>query len=230
MLEICSLKVTLPSDQGHEKTLLGPLSFCAQKGEVIAIRGSNGAGKSTLFKAINGLIPSFSGEILLDGCPLNPQTSAHKALVSQVMQDPRLGTLAGLTLQENLSFALRRGEKRGLKLANRTQERAFFQQHLAPLNMGLEDRLDQKVDTLSGGQRQALSLVMATLKMPKILLLDEITAALDPRASENVLSLMNNLVQNSSVITLMITHHANEAEQYGNKTLWLEKGHIASLK
>lgn len=193
-----------------ERKVLKNLNLEVQKGEFVIIKGQNGAGKSTLFKAITKEIPINSGNILLDQKPIT-----HPAKdIAHVLQDSRLGTIGSMTIAQNLSFASKRGQNR---LLWPYQIKDFFKERLSLLQMGLENRLNDLVSDLSGGQRQALSLIMATLVPCKILLLDEITAALDEEMAKRIMQITTNLISKFQYTTLMITHNVDHMEKYGNR-------------
>ncbi len=201
-------------------TILHNVNLQVADGEFVIIIGSNGSGKSTLFNIISGYMRPDSGSIMLANKDVTWHAQDKRATsVAIVMQDPRLGTMADMTIEENLSFAYMRGQKRGLQLHNTAQLRSLFQDKLAILGMGLENRLDDLVGILSGGQRQALSLVMAIIVDYKILLLDEITAALDPKSAETVMNITAKLVREEKRTAIMITHDMQHAARYGDRTL-----------
>lgn len=211
----------------NEKAALRGLSLELAKGDFVTVIGSNGAGKSTLLNAIAGNFPIDSGSIALDERNITgwPQ-HRRAALISRVFQDPMLGTAASMTIEENMVMAYRRGQARRLLKAIHHQDRDFFREELEKLGLGLENRLTNKVSLLSGGQRQALTLLMATLQEPKLLLLDEHTAALDPKTAEKVLELTCQVAGGAHLTTLMITHNLEHALSVGNRTIMMHEGQI----
>jgi putative ABC transport system ATP-binding protein len=211
----------------NEKIALDHISFFQKKGQFVTIIGSNGAGKSTFLNAIAGNFPVDSGAIAIgsrDVTKLPQYTRAQ--FISRVFQDPMSGTASSMTIEENLIMALRRGEKRRLRIAIKEKDRDFFRQELAKLGLGLENRLTSKVSLLSGGQRQALTLLMATFKEPELLLLDEHTAALDPKTAEKVLQLTCEVTKGRALTTLMITHNLDQALHVGDRTIMMHEGRI----
>lgn len=211
----------------NQKVALDHLSLELAPGDFVTVIGSNGAGKSTLLNSVAGNFSVDSGEIVIDKQRIMhlPQ---HKraALMSRVFQDPMLGTAASMTIEENMVMALRRGHPRRLRRAISAQERSLFKEKLTLLGLGLENRLMNKVSLLSGGQRQALTLLMAALQEPKLLLLDEHTAALDPKTAEKVLDLTSKFIEGGNLTTLMITHNLDHALTYGNRTIMMHEGRI----
>lgn len=222
-------KVTKIFNQGsvNEKTALDNISFHLNKGEFVTIIGSNGAGKSTFLNAIAGNFPIDYGTITI-GYQDVTKLPQHKraALISRVYQDPMSGTAGAMTIEENLVMAWRRGDKRRLRLAIKEKDRAFFREQLTKLGLGLENRLTVKVNLLSGGQRQALTLLMATIKKPELLLLDEHTAALDPKTAEIVLQLTREVTKENQLTTMMITHNLDQALNVGDRTIMMHEGKI----
>ena len=211
----------------QEKKALRGISFDLAPGEFAVVIGSNGAGKSTLLNALAGEIPIDSGHISANGTEIQNWPVHRRArLMSRVFQDPMTGTAAALTIEENLSIAARRGQRRSLRFGIRTTERELYREKLESLGLGLENRLSDRVDLLSGGQRQSLTLVMATLKQPQLLLLDEHTAALDPRAAELVMRATTELVQSHATTTLMVTHNMGHAIEFGNRLLMIHEGQV----
>lgn len=211
MLQLKNITVIYNKGTLIEKIVLNQANLEIQKGELVALIGNNGAGKSTIAKVIAGEISVSSGKIYIDkqDCT-NFSVVQRSALISRVFQDPMKGTVPGLSVLENLVFARNRKKSRRLKIAIRTTDRKFFADKLAILNMGLENKLDHLVALLSGGQRQALSLLMATFDPGKILILDEHTAALDPEAAKLVLSITNQIIQTNHLTALMVTHQMEE--------------------
>lgn len=211
----------------NEHHVLRGVNLTLNEGDFVTVIGGNGAGKSTLLNCIAGNIPVDSGKIFLEDMDItNQKTEKRAAHIGRVFQDPRMGTATRLSIEENLSIAYSRGKKRGLSLGVTDSQREEFKKQLVRLDLGLEERLKKEVGLLSGGQRQALTLLMATLVKPKLLLLDEHTAALDPKASQSVLSLTNKMVHEDQLTTLMITHNMEDAMKYGNRLVMLHEGEI----
>jgi len=196
--------------------------------DYITIIGSNGAGKTTLLNVIAGVYPpERGGKIIIGGIDItNLSEYKHAQYVGRVYQDPHIGTAAKMTIEENLSLAMLRGQPRGLRVATNKQRREQFRSALAPLGLGLEDRLNALVGTLSGGQRQALALVMATISKPALLLLDEHVAILDPKTARIVLELSEMIVRQEKMTTIMVTHNMEPALHYGNRLIMMHKGRI----
>jgi len=195
--------------------------------DYITVIGSNGAGKTTLLNIIAGVYPPESGEIILNGRNITKLSEYRCAeFVGRVYQDPHVGTAAKMTIEENMAMALLRGRPRGLQVATNKQRRELFRAALTPLGLGLENRLNTLVGTLSGGQRQALSLVMATLSNPAILLLDEHIATLDPRTAQIVLDLTDMIVKREKMTAIMVTHNMEMALRHGNRLIMMHKGRI----
>lgn len=227
MLRINNLSVTLSKGTPLATTAIKNLHLNVAAGDFVIIIGSNGSGKSTLFNSIIGNVSIDAGSIEIDDCDIcHLSYSQRTSYVSLVMQDPRIGTMPDMTIEENLSLAYMRGKSRGLHLHNTIARRKLFKQKLSLLNMHLEDNLDQLVGNLSGGQRQALSLIMAIIADYKIILLDEITAALDPVSGDQIMELAANLVSQHQCSALMITHNLNHALRYGNRMVLLKHGKI----
>jgi putative ABC transport system ATP-binding protein len=211
----------------NENHVLKKLNLTINQGEFVTVIGGNGAGKSTLLNSISGSFPIDHGQILLGGHDVTKDKAYKRATyIGRVFQDAKMGTAARLTIEENLALAWKRGKKRGIGRGIRKQEREMFKDELKKLDLGLENRLNLDVGLLSGGQRQALTLLMATLVTPKILLLDEHTAALDPKTSEMVLDLTNQIISEKKITTLMITHSMEQAIQYGNRLIMMSNGQI----
>ena len=227
MLEMRHITKVFNRGSVDEKVALNDLSLTLNDGEFVTVIGGNGAGKSTMQNAICGTWLPDSGQILLDGVDVTALPEHKRAsYLGRVYQDPMTGTAAGLQIEENLALAARRGQKRTLRMGIRNKEREEYRQLLAPLGLGLETRLAAKVGTLSGGQRQALTLLMATLKKPKLLLLDEHTAALDPRTAAKVMELTEKIVTENHLTTLMITHNMRDAIRYGSRLVMLHEGRV----
>ena len=196
-------------------------------GEFVTVIGGNGAGKSTILNAIAGTWPIDEGAIILDGVNVTGLPEYKRApYIGRVFQDPKMGTAADMQIEENLALARRRGQKRGLKWGVTKAEREEYREKLAILRLGLEDRMTTKVGLLSGGQRQAITLLMAVLMKPKLLLLDEHTAALDPATAAKVLETTDHLVQENNLTTLMITHNMKDAIEHGNRLIMMNEGRI----
>lgn len=224
MLRIEHITKTFDKGTVNEHTALRDLNLHVKQGDFITIIGANGAGKSTLFNAIAGTFIADGGKIVLDGEDVTLQPAHVRARnIGRLFQDPMLGTAPGMTIEENLALA---GGEGGWFSVMKARDRERFKNELARLEMGLEERMKQPVGLLSGGQRQALSLLMATINPPKILLLDEHTAALDPKAAEQVLALTNEIVEKNHLTCLMITHNMNSALELGNRTIMMHAGHI----
>ena len=203
------------------------LSLTLEEGDFVTVIGGNGAGKSTMLNAISGVWPVDKGAIRIDGVDVTELSEHRRAVyLGRVFQDPMVGTAGNMTIEENLALAARRGEKRTLRWGIKKSEREQFKELLRPLGLGLEDRLTAKVGLLSGGQRQALTLLMASLKKPKVLLLDEHTAALDPKTAAKVLELSDQIVEEHKLTTLMVTHNMKDAIAHGNRLIMLDAGRV----
>ena len=227
MLELKGVSKTFNMGTVNEKKALVDIDFTIDDGDFITVIGGNGAGKSTLLNVIAGVYTPESGSIVLAGKDITrlPEHKRAKYL-GRVFQDPMTGTAASMEIQENLELAYRRGKLRGLRWGVPKKEKAFFKQQLAFLGLGLEDRMTAKVGLLSGGQRQALTLLMATLKKPELLLLDEHTAALDPKTAARVLEVTEEIASRENLTTLMITHNMRDAIRYGNRLIMMHEGKI----
>ncbi len=227
MLEIRNVYKTFNPGTINEKKALQGLSLTLQDGDFCTVIGGNGAGKSTMLNAVSGVWPVDSGAILIDGEDISGLCEYQRApFLGRVFQDPMTGTAADMQIVENMALASRRGEKRGLRWGVPKKDVERYRQLLQTLDLGLEDRLTTKVGLLSGGQRQALTLLMATLRKPKLLLLDEHTAALDPKTAAKVLEATERIVQKDHLTTLMITHNMRDAIAYGNRLIMMYDGHI----
>ena len=227
MLDIQNISKTFHPGTVNEKTALNGLSLHLEDGDFVTVIGGNGAGKSTMLNAVAGVWPVDEGQITIDGIPVT-RLAEHKRAkyVGRVFQDPMTGTAATMQIEENLALAARRGSFRTLKQGITHKERENYKERLKVLNLGLEDRLTTKVGLLSGGQRQALTLLMATLKRPKILLLDEHTAALDPKTAAKVLEATDRIVERDHLTTIMITHNMKDAIAHGNRLVMMHEGRI----
>ena len=227
MLEIKHISKTFNPGTVNEKQALNGLSLTLKDGDFVTVIGGNGAGKSTLLNAIAGVWLVDEGQILIDGKDVTRLPEYKRAaFLGRVFQDPMNGTAATMGIEENLALAFRRGGKRGLRQGINNSERKLYRDLLAGLGLGLENRLTSKVGLLSGGQRQALTLLMATLKKPKLLLLDEHTAALDPKTAAKVLETTESIVNRDHLTTLMITHNMRDAIQIGNRLIMMNNGQI----
>lgn len=227
MLEITHVSKTFNPGQITEKRALLDINLKIEDGDFITVIGGNGAGKSTLLNLIAGVHTCDTGEIILNGKNLtNMPEYKRAAFLGRVFQDPMMGTAANMQIEENLAMALRRGKTRTLAWGIKSKERKIYRERLAMLGLGLEDRLTSKVGLLSGGQRQALTLLMATLKKPELLLLDEHTAALDPKTAAKVLEITNKLVKENHLTTFMVTHNMKHAIDFGNRLIMMMNGNI----
>ena len=227
MLELKELYKTFNPGTINAKTALNGLSLTLNDGDFVTVIGGNGAGKSTMLNAIAGSFQIDSGKIVIDGSDVtNLPEHKRAAFIGRVFQDPMMGTAPSMWIEENLALAARRGQRRGLSWGVTKEEKEQYRELLGGLGLGLESRLTTKVSTLSGGQRQALTLLMATLKRPKLLLLDEHTAALDPKTAAKVMELTDRIVREGQLTTLMITHNMRDAIQYGNRLIMLHDGHV----
>ena len=211
----------------HEKQALCDLSLHLMPGEFVTVIGGNGAGKSTLLNAVAGVWPADSGTIVIDGADVTALPEYRRAAyIGRVFQDPMMGTAPNMQIEENLALALRRGKRRGLKWGVTKAEREQYREKLRMLGLGLETRLEDKVGLLSGGERQALTLLMASLQKPKILLLDEHTAALDPATAAKVLELTDRIVAENGLTALMITHNMRDALAHGDRIIMMHEGRV----
>ena len=227
MLKVENISKLFNKDTVNEKKAITGLNLHLNEGDFLTIIGSNGAGKSTLLNCIAGTYQIDDGSIVLDGNDITKLKQFERAkYIARVFQDPLLGTAADMEIQENLSLALHRGEKRNLRYGITNKEKELFKQNLSLLNLHLEDRLTSKVGLLSGGQRQGLTLLMATIKKPSLLLLDEHTAALDPITARNVLEITDKLVNENHITTIMVTHNMQDAIDYGNRLIMMNDGKI----
>ncbi len=227
MLELIDVTKTFNAGTVNEKIALRGLNFHLKPGEFVTVIGGNGAGKSTMLNSVAGVFGVDSGKIMIDGQDVTHLKEHQRAkVIGRVFQDPMMGTAATMQIEENLALAMRRGKVRGLGRGITQKEREFYREQLQILDLGLEDRMTSKVGLLSGGQRQALTLLMATLKAPKLLLLDEHTAALDPKTAAKVLDATERIVAQSNLTTLMITHNMRDAIAHGNRLIMMYDGRI----
>ncbi|MBQ8799471.1 MAG: ABC transporter ATP-binding protein [Lachnospiraceae bacterium] len=227
MLEIKNICKTFYPGTINEKKALNGVNLTLEDGDFVTVIGGNGAGKSTLLNMVAGVHSADSGQILLDGIDVTnlPEHKRAKYL-GRVFQDPMMGTAADMWIEENLALAARRGQRRGLRWAITKKEREAFREMLKPLGLGLEHRLSAKVGLLSGGQRQALTLLMAAMKKPKLLLLDEHTAALDPKTAATVLELSDKFIEEGHLTAMMVTHNMKDAIVHGNRLIMMHEGRI----
>ena len=227
MLEIKNIFKTFNAGTINEKRALNGVSLTLNDGDFVTVIGGNGAGKSTLMNAIAGVFGVDSGSIVIDGVDLTHLPEYKRAkYIGRVFQDPMMGTAATMQIEENLALAARRGKNRTLRVGITKAEREEYREHLKILGLGLEQRMTAKVGLLSGGQRQALTLLMATLQKPKLLLLDEHTAALDPKTAEKVLDATERIVAKDRLTTVMITHNMRDAIAHGNRLIMMYDGKI----
>ena len=227
MLELKNICKTFNPGTINAKVALNHLNLTLKDGDFCTVIGGNGAGKSTMLNAVAGVFTVDSGSIVIDGQDVT-RLPEHKraSLLGRVFQDPMMGTAPTMQIEENLALAARRGQRRGLKWGITAVERADYKELLRSLDLGLEDRMTAKVGLLSGGQRQALTLLMAALKRRKLLLLDEHTAALDPKTAAKVLTLSDQIVEENGLTTLMITHNMKDAIQHGNRLIMMDAGRV----
>ena len=227
MLKITNVEKTFNKGTINEKKALTGVNLHLNEGDFVTIIGGNGAGKSTMLNMIAGVYPIDAGKIILDGVNISRMPEHKRAkYLGRVFQDPMRGTAAGMEIEENLAIALRRGEKRTLKWGITKKEKEQYVEQLKVLGLGLETRLTSKVGLLSGGQRQALTLLMASLQKPKLLLLDEHTAALDPKTAKTVLDLTEKIVNEEHLTALMVTHNMKDAIRLGNRLIMMHEGNI----
>ena len=227
MLNLSNIHKTFNPDTINEKVALNGIDLTLSEGDFVTIIGGNGAGKSTLLNAIAGTWPVDEGSIVIDGIDVTGLPEFKRAAyIGRVFQDPMTGTAATMQIDENLALAARRGKKRGLRWGIHKAEREQYREQLKELNLGLEDRMTMKVGLLSGGQRQSLTLLMATLEKPKLLLLDEHTAALDPKTAATVLDLSDKIIRDHGLTALMVTHNMKDAIVHGNRLIMMHEGRI----
>ena len=227
MLKIQNIHKTFNPGTINEKHALNDLCLHLKEGEFVTVIGGNGAGKSTMLNAVAGVWGVDEGKILIDNVDVTHLPEYKRAAyIGRVFQDPMMGTAATMQIEENMALAARRGKKRTLRAGITKEERDFYRDQLRILDLGLEDRMTAKVGLLSGGQRQALTLLMASLQKPKLLLLDEHTAALDPKTAAKVLEATKRIVEKDNLTTMMITHNMRDAIAYGNRLIMMYNGHI----
>ena len=227
MLKLIDVCKTFNPGTVNEKIALSGLNLHLKPGDFVTVIGGNGAGKSTLMNSVAGVYGVDSGKIEIDGVDVTHMPEYKRAkFIGRVFQDPMMGTAATMQIEENMALAARRGRRRGLKIGITNKEREEYRERLKILGLGLEDRLTAKVGLLSGGQRQALTLLMAAMQKPKLLLLDEHTAALDPKTAAKVLEVTTQIVEKDNLTTLMITHNMRDAITYGNRLIMMYNGHI----
>ena len=227
MLELKHISKTFYPGTVNAKTALFDLNLTLNDGDFVTVIGGNGAGKSTMLNAVAGVWPVDMGKIIIDGQDVTRLSEHQRAkYFGRVFQDPMMGTAPTMGIEENLALAARRGKRRTLRWGIKKVEREDYRELLRSLDLGLENRLTAKAGLLSGGQRQALTLLMAALVQPKLLLLDEHTAALDPKTAEIIMQLTDRIVREGQLTTMMITHNMRDAIQYGNRLIMLHEGHI----
>ena len=231
MLEIQNIHKTFNPGTINEKVALNGVNLNLNPGDFVTIIGGNGAGKSTTLNAIAGVWPVDEGKIIVDGVDITKLSEHKRALyLGRVFQDPMTGTAATMSIEENMAIAARRGERRGLGWGITKKERERYKEALKELDLGLEDRLSSKVGLLSGGQRQAITLLMASLKKPKLLLLDEHTAALDPKTADLIMKITDDVVREKHLTTVMVTRNLRYAVEYGSRLIMMNQGHIVMDK
>jgi len=227
MLEIKNLVKIFNKGTINERVALNGVNLTLNDGDFVTVIGGNGAGKSTILNAVAGVWPVDEGSIVLNGHDITGLPEYKRAkYIGRVFQDPMMGTAATMQIEENLALAKRRGQSRGLKSGITGKERNEYKELLKSLDLGLEDRLTSKVGLLSGGQRQAVTLLMASLKKPDLLLLDEHTAALDPKTAKKVLEISENIIREHNLTALMVTHNMKDAIAYGNRLIMMSEGKI----
>lgn len=230
MLDLKDVSITFHPGTVNERKALDHVSLHLDPGDFVCVLGSNGAGKSTLLNAVSGTLPIDEGSIILDGMDLSKKAEhIHSRHIGRLFQDPMKGTAPDMSIMENLGLAYSRGKRMSLSKAIRKKDHQYFFERLKALNLGLEERMTQPVGLLSGGQRQALTLLMSTIVTPKLLLLDEHTAALDPKTAAAVMDLTQRIIEEHSITTLMITHNLRQALEYGNKTIIMNEGRIVAM-
>lgn len=230
MLDLKDVSITFHPGTVNERKALDHVSLHLDPGDFVCVLGSNGAGKSTLLNAVSGTLPIDEGSIILDGMDLSKKAEHIRSrYIGRLFQDPMKGTAPDMSIMENLGLAYSRGKRMSLSKAIRKKDHLYFFERLKALNLGLEERMTQPVGLLSGGQRQALTLLMSTIVTPKLLLLDEHTAALDPKTAAAVMDLTQRIIEEHSITTLMITHNLRQALEYGNKTIIMNEGRIVAM-
>ncbi|MBQ9121744.1 MAG: ABC transporter ATP-binding protein [Clostridia bacterium] len=227
MLEIKNVCKTFNAGTVNEKCVFEDLNLVLKEGDFVTVIGGNGAGKSTMLNIVSGAYVPDGGTITIDGVDVTNLPEYKRAkYIGRVFQDPRMGTATDMWVEENMSVADRRGQKRGLRWGITAKDRERYKKQLALLDLGLEDRLSTKMGLLSGGQRQAVTLLMATMKRPKLLLLDEHTAALDPKTAAKVLEITDKLITENNLTALMVTHNMKDAIAHGNRLIMMNAGRI----
>ena len=227
MLEIKNIHKTFNEGTINEKKVFEGLSLALEDGDFVTVIGGNGAGKSTMLNIVAGAYPVDEGQIIIDGADVTKLPEYKRAqYIGRVFQDPRMGTASDMWVEENMSVADSRGHRRGVRWAIRGKDREKYREQLKLLDLGLEDRLTTKMGLLSGGQRQAVTLLMAAMKKPKILLLDEHTAALDPKTAAKVLEITDKLIKDNGLTALMVTHNMRDAIAHGNRIIMMNAGKI----
>ncbi len=227
MLEIKDVHKTFNLGTINEKKALTGLNLTLNEGDFVTVIGGNGAGKSTMLNMIAGVYPVDKGSIVVDGRDITGEPDYKRAkYLGRVFQDPMMGTAADMELQENLAMAYRRGKRRTLRWGITGKEKAMYRDKLTQLDLGLENRMSTKIGLLSGGQRQAITLLMATLQHPKVLLLDEHTAALDPKTASKVLDLTDRIIKEGNLTALMVTHNMKDALKHGNRLIMMDAGKV----
>lgn len=227
MLTITNVRKTFNKGTINEKKALNGIHLHLNPGDFVTVIGGNGAGKSTMLNMIAGVYPIDSGKIEIDGVNISRDPEHKRArYIGRVFQDPMRGTAAGMEIQENLALAFRRGQRRGVSWGIKSSEKEFYRDSLGTLGLGLQTRMSSKAGLLSGGQRQALTLLMATLVKPKLLLLDEHTAALDPKTAKKVLELTEEIISEQKLTALMVTHNMKDAIYMGNRLIMMHDGKV----
>ncbi len=227
MLELKNITKIFNGGTVNEKVALNDLSLTLNDGDFVTVIGGNGAGKSTMLNAVAGTFLVDEGSVIIDGKDITRLPEHKRAkFIGRVFQDPMTGTAADMWIEENMAIAMRRGRSRGMQWAINDTDRKAYKEMLASLDLGLEDRLSTKVGLLSGGQRQAITLLMAAMNSPKLLLLDEHTAALDPKTAAKVLEITDNIVNENKLTTIMITHNMRDAIRLGNRLIMMHEGKI----
>ncbi len=227
MLELKNIHKTFNKGTVNEKVALNGVDLTLEEGDFVTVIGGNGAGKSTMLNMIAGVFPVDEGNVIIDGTDVTSLPEHKRAkYLGRVFQDPMMGTTADMWIEENMALANRRGKSRGLNWAINKKEREYFKSLLTELDLGLENRLSTKVGLLSGGQRQALTLLMAVMNKPKVLLLDEHTAALDPKTAARVLELSDKFIADEGLTALMVTHNMKDAINHGNRLIMMNSGKI----